>query len=68
MQVIQMRWKRSLMILALCNVAGTVAAQGIFTCTTLHGYTPDSQIKRKLLDWAAAAGFGDGCNIVAVKD
>jgi len=44
-------------------------AQGfrIFSCRTLHGYTPDSRVKRRLLDWASAAGFGDGCNIVAVK-
>jgi 2-polyprenyl-3-methyl-5-hydroxy-6-metoxy-1,4-benzoquinol methylase len=39
----------------------------IFSCKTLHGYTPNSALKRKLLDWGALAGFGDGCNIVAVK-
>ena len=39
----------------------------IASCRTLHGYSPDSAVKRKLLDWAASAGFGDGCNIVAVK-
>lgn len=37
------------------------------SCRTPHGYTPDSRLKRRLLDLAAAAGFGDGCNIVAVK-
>jgi 2-polyprenyl-3-methyl-5-hydroxy-6-metoxy-1,4-benzoquinol methylase len=40
---------------------------GIFSCRTLHGYTPDSALKRKLLDYGAAMGFGDGCNIIAVK-
>jgi 2-polyprenyl-3-methyl-5-hydroxy-6-metoxy-1,4-benzoquinol methylase len=39
----------------------------IFSCRTLHGYTPDSRLKKKLLDLAASLGFGDGCNIVAVK-
>jgi 2-polyprenyl-3-methyl-5-hydroxy-6-metoxy-1,4-benzoquinol methylase len=39
----------------------------IFSCRTLHGYTPDSHFKRKLLDLGAALGFGDGCNIIAVK-
>jgi 2-polyprenyl-3-methyl-5-hydroxy-6-metoxy-1,4-benzoquinol methylase len=39
----------------------------IFSCHTLHGYTPDSDLKRKVLDWGAKLGFGDGCNIVAVK-
>jgi 2-polyprenyl-3-methyl-5-hydroxy-6-metoxy-1,4-benzoquinol methylase len=44
-------------------------AQGfsIFSCRTLHGYTPDSGLKRRLLDLSAALGFGDGCNIVATK-
>jgi 2-polyprenyl-3-methyl-5-hydroxy-6-metoxy-1,4-benzoquinol methylase len=39
----------------------------IFSCHTLHGYTPDSELKRKLLNVAAKLGFGDGCNIIAVK-
>jgi len=39
----------------------------IASCRTLHGFTPDSRLKLKLLNWAAFAGFGDGCNIVAVK-
>jgi 2-polyprenyl-3-methyl-5-hydroxy-6-metoxy-1,4-benzoquinol methylase len=39
----------------------------IFTCRTLHGYTPDSRFKRRVLDLAASMGAGDGCNIVAVK-
>lgn len=39
----------------------------IFSTRTLHGYTPDSSLKRQLLDFAAALGFGDGCNIIAVK-
>ena len=39
----------------------------IASCRTLHGYTPDRRLKRTLLDWGAALGFGDGCNIVAVK-
>jgi SAM-dependent methyltransferase len=34
---------------------------------TLHGYTPDSRVKKRLLDIAAAVRFSDGCNIVAVK-
>jgi hypothetical protein len=38
-----------------------------FTCRTLHGYTPDSWVKRKLLDCAAIYGFADGCNIIAIK-
>jgi 2-polyprenyl-3-methyl-5-hydroxy-6-metoxy-1,4-benzoquinol methylase len=40
----------------------------IFSCRTLHGYAPDSQWKRKLLDLGASLGFGDGCNIIAVKN
>ena len=40
---------------------------GIFSQRTLHGYTPDSALKRRLLDVAAACGFGDGCNIIAGK-
>jgi 2-polyprenyl-3-methyl-5-hydroxy-6-metoxy-1,4-benzoquinol methylase len=39
----------------------------IFSCRTLHGYTPDSELKRKLLNAGAKLGFGDGCNIIAVK-
>lgn len=39
----------------------------IFSCRTLHGYSPDSNLKRKLLDLGAKLGLGDGCNIVAVK-
>ena len=44
-------------------------AQGftIFSCRTLHGYSPDSALKRRLLDAGVACGLGDGCNIVAVK-
>jgi 2-polyprenyl-3-methyl-5-hydroxy-6-metoxy-1,4-benzoquinol methylase len=34
---------------------------------TLHGYTPDRPLKKRLLDIAAIVGFGDGCNIVAVR-
>jgi 2-polyprenyl-3-methyl-5-hydroxy-6-metoxy-1,4-benzoquinol methylase len=43
------------------------AGFAIFSCRTLHGYTPDSRLKKRLLDLAASLGFGDGCNIVAVK-
>jgi len=39
----------------------------IFSCRTLHGYDPDSRLKRRVLDTTALLGFGDGCNIVAVK-
>lgn len=39
----------------------------IFSCRTLHGYSPDSRWKGKLLNLGASLGFGDGCNIVAVK-
>jgi 2-polyprenyl-3-methyl-5-hydroxy-6-metoxy-1,4-benzoquinol methylase len=39
----------------------------VFSCRTLHGYSPDSALKRRLLDLGAQMGFGDGCNIVAVK-
>ncbi len=39
----------------------------IFSCKTYHGHTPDSSIKRKVLDLAALLGVADGCNIVAVK-
>jgi 2-polyprenyl-3-methyl-5-hydroxy-6-metoxy-1,4-benzoquinol methylase len=39
----------------------------VFSCRTLHGYSPDSAIKKRLLDVAAQAGFGDGCNIIAMK-
>ena len=40
----------------------------ICSCHNLHGYTPDSRLKRKLLDLGAKLGLGDGCNIIAVKD
>jgi 2-polyprenyl-3-methyl-5-hydroxy-6-metoxy-1,4-benzoquinol methylase len=43
------------------------AGFSIFSCRTLHGYSPDSYLKRKLLDLGATLGFGVGCNIVAVK-
>jgi 2-polyprenyl-3-methyl-5-hydroxy-6-metoxy-1,4-benzoquinol methylase len=39
----------------------------IFICRTLHGYSPDSDLKKKALDLASSLGFGDGCNIIAVK-
>jgi 2-polyprenyl-3-methyl-5-hydroxy-6-metoxy-1,4-benzoquinol methylase len=39
----------------------------IQSCRTLHGYTPDSSLKRSILNIAATCGFGDGCNIVALK-
>ena len=39
----------------------------ITSCRTLHGYSPDSMVKKQLLDWAAVLGWGDGCNIVAIK-
>ncbi len=39
----------------------------ISSCRTLHGYTPNSRVKKLLLDSAAIVGFGDGCNIVATK-
>ena len=46
-----------------------IQAEGfaICTCRTLHGYTPDSSLKRRLLDLGAVFGYGDGCNIVAAK-
>jgi 2-polyprenyl-3-methyl-5-hydroxy-6-metoxy-1,4-benzoquinol methylase len=37
------------------------------SCRTLHGYSPDSSIKKQLLDLGALMGLGDGCNIVASK-
>jgi 2-polyprenyl-3-methyl-5-hydroxy-6-metoxy-1,4-benzoquinol methylase len=39
----------------------------LFSCRTPHGYTPDSKLKKRLLDLASACGYGDGCNIVALK-
>jgi SAM-dependent methyltransferase len=39
----------------------------VASCRTLHGYTPDSPLKKRLLDLAALAGYGDGCNIIATK-
>jgi 2-polyprenyl-3-methyl-5-hydroxy-6-metoxy-1,4-benzoquinol methylase len=39
----------------------------ICSCRTLHGYTPNSWLKRRVFDLGAAYGFGDGCNIVALK-
>jgi 2-polyprenyl-3-methyl-5-hydroxy-6-metoxy-1,4-benzoquinol methylase len=39
----------------------------IESCRTLHGYSPDSSTKKRLLDFGAALGFGDGCNIIAAK-
>lgn len=35
---------------------------------TLHGFDPDSHMKRRVLDLAALAGFGDGLNIIAIRD
>lgn len=35
---------------------------------TLHGYMPNSRLKKKVLDVAAALGFSDGLNIVASRD
>ena len=51
------------------QMCSLLEAQGfsIFSCRTLHGQTPDSNFKRRALDLSAALGFGDGCNIVAVK-
>jgi SAM-dependent methyltransferase len=34
---------------------------------TVHGYTPDSLFRQKMLDWASQLGFGDGLNIIATK-
>ncbi|HEY1582734.1 MAG TPA: class I SAM-dependent methyltransferase [Chthoniobacterales bacterium] len=39
----------------------------ITSCRTLHGYTPDSALKKKVLDLAALFRVGDGCNIIATK-
>lgn len=39
----------------------------ILSSRTPHGYTPDSQLKTRLLNVASALGFGDGCNIIALK-
>jgi len=47
----------------LCNNRFEIAS-----CRTLHGYTPDSRLKKRLLDISATIGFGDGCNIVATKE
>ncbi len=51
------------------QMCGILQANGfsIFTCHTHHGYSPDSRLKRRVLDWAATLGFGDGCNIVAIR-
>lgn len=51
------------------QMCGLLKAEGftIFTCHTPHGYSPDSLLKRRLLDLGATLGYGDGCNIVAVK-
>lgn len=40
----------------------------VVSCRTLHGYTPDRQLKKRLLDIFSTIGFGDGCNIVAIKE
>lgn len=39
----------------------------VVSCRTMHGYTPDSVLKKRLLDFSAALGFGDACNLVARK-
>ena len=46
-----------------------VSATGlrVISCRTLHGYTPDSPLKKKLLDLGASLGWGDGCNLIADK-
>lgn len=51
------------------QMRGLLRTEGfrIFTWRTLHGYSPDSNLKRLLLDVSSALGFGDGCNIVAIK-
>jgi SAM-dependent methyltransferase len=40
----------------------------IASCRTLHGYHPNSKLKRRVLDISSVLGLGDGCNIVARKD
>jgi SAM-dependent methyltransferase len=37
------------------------------TIRTLHGYTPDSHFKKRVLDITAMLGWGDGLNIVAIR-
>jgi len=39
----------------------------IISSRTLHGNTPDSHFKKRLLDLSAAFGFGDGLNIIAQR-
>lgn len=39
----------------------------IVSSRTLHGYTPNSHLKKKLLDLAATLGYADGMNIVATR-
>lgn len=39
----------------------------IFSFRTLHGYTPDSRLKRRTLDLAASLESGDECNIIAAR-
>jgi 2-polyprenyl-3-methyl-5-hydroxy-6-metoxy-1,4-benzoquinol methylase len=39
----------------------------ILTARTLHGYVPDSLLKKRLLDLGASLGFGDGLNVVALR-
>jgi 2-polyprenyl-3-methyl-5-hydroxy-6-metoxy-1,4-benzoquinol methylase len=39
----------------------------IVSSRTLHGYTPNSRLKKVLLDLSATLGFGDGMNIVASR-
>jgi hypothetical protein len=34
---------------------------------TLHGYDPDSKLKKRLLDLAALLNFGDGLNAISIK-
>jgi 2-polyprenyl-3-methyl-5-hydroxy-6-metoxy-1,4-benzoquinol methylase len=39
----------------------------VLSVRTLHGYAPDSRLKKRLLDFASTIGLGDGCNIIALK-
>ncbi|MHA3771962.1 class I SAM-dependent methyltransferase [Verrucomicrobiota bacterium sgz303538] len=39
----------------------------VISSRTLHGYSPDSRLKKVALDWSSMLGFGDAVNIVAQK-